>query len=404
MSELDVLDEFDWEQDFEDFDWSADAEFQIEEVGAESETTVEDELGDDELFELFSSFDDVRAGEDLRASTLEAIFAKDDEAEAKDMAEGVAKDVAEADVTRAESVAPQRELAQAKRARRGRRPVAARPRRARMVAFAACVLIAILGAASWFVPFSQVALAQDDLRVVLGVNLYGVTVSVDAQGDLSEEVVAKADLGNEGVADALDRLLSAYDKVRPDAAGTTPSVDVSSTLGFGGDALRQQTQQAIQKHVAEAKPADAPQGTNNAQGSQVAQGSVGGQGQQPDSGQGGVAPQDQGQQGQNQSQQGQGQGQGQNQGQQGQGQAQEQVQGQGGQDIGQGQATQAPEGAGDAGAVSVQEAEPQHVETSAPAQTSQQSQQQFDGGGAGGMTAAPTGGGDGGGPGGPGGM
>ncbi len=207
----------DWELDFEEFDWS-----------------VSDRVDSDDaaLGELFSTFDDVRASESLRASTLKAVFAEED----------LQKDEHGASSAR-------RANGKRGRTRRGDRPIAARLRRIRRVLATVCVALMIAGAATWFVPLTSIAVEQDDLSVVFGVNVYGMTVSTTTQGDLSEQAVAQAGVTNKTYEDAISRVLDAYGKLTPNGVSSAANVSVRAPMGFGGDAIRRGAEHVADEHA-----------------------------------------------------------------------------------------------------------------------------------------------------------
>lgn len=207
----------DWELDFEEFDWN------VPNVG---------DSDDVELDEFFSTLDDVHASESLRASTLEAVFAEED-SQNNELAASSAR------------------IANGRRGRtrRGHRTIAARPRRMRRVLATVCVALVIAGVATWFVPLTSIAVEQDDLSVVFGVNVYGMTVSTSTQGDLSERVVEQAGVTNRTYEDAISRVLDAYGKLSPNGVSSAASVSVHAPMGFGGDAIRRGAEHVAGEHA-----------------------------------------------------------------------------------------------------------------------------------------------------------
>ena len=207
----------DWELDFEEFDWS------VTDAGNSDDASLD---------KFFSTFDDVHASENLRASTLEAVFS-------------------EGDSQNSEHTVGSTGLADGKwgRTRRGNRHLAARPHRMRRVLAAVCVALVIAGAATWFVPLTSIAVEQDDLSVVFGVNVYGMTVSTTTQGDLSEQAVAQAGVTNKTYEDAISRVLDAYGKLTPNGVSSAASVSVHAPMGFGGDAIRRGAEHVAGEHA-----------------------------------------------------------------------------------------------------------------------------------------------------------
>ena len=210
--------ERDWELDFEEFDWGAGAS------DAPDRYDVADDSGDAELRDLFSTFDGVHAGEDLRAATLAAILDGDGQG------------------TEAGAQSAHRNGRFGRRRRRDVR----RPRRLRVLVCAACVVALLVGMASWFVPLTTVAVAQDELSVSLGVNVYGVTVWAESEGTLSNQVMAQAKVEQRGIGDALTRVFDAYDELHEAGASAEATVEVSSAVAFGGEGVRKEAQHVME--------------------------------------------------------------------------------------------------------------------------------------------------------------
>ncbi len=207
----------DWELDFEEFDWNV---------------SDSDDSDDAALDEFFSTLDDVHVSESLRASTLEAVLAERDEQNNKHAA-GSSRLV----------------NGQRGRTRRNSRPMAVRPRRMRRILAAVCVALVIAGAASWFVPLTSIAVEQDELSVVFGVNVYGMTVFTSTQGDLSEQAVAQAGVTNKTYEDAISCVLDAYGKLSPNGVSSAASVSVHAPMGFDGDAIRRGAEHVVGEHA-----------------------------------------------------------------------------------------------------------------------------------------------------------
>ena len=222
------MSEHDWELDLEGFDWS---------VATGSDDSGPASADDAAFSEFFAQLDGVRASDEVRASALKAILADDD---------------APTSVVRPKAggagTSGRKRPAHLRRSRRSASP---RPRRPRRVALAACLLLVltVVGVGSWFLPFSQVAVAQDDLSVEFGVNLYGVTVTATAEGEVSKKVVSQASVSNRRFEDALNQVLDTYDKLRAEGdAGASVgvvTVDVKTPGGIGGEGLRREVEGAV---------------------------------------------------------------------------------------------------------------------------------------------------------------
>ncbi|MBR3158750.1 MAG: hypothetical protein IKF14_06555 [Atopobiaceae bacterium] len=224
------MSEHDWELDLEDFDWR-------ESTGVDAGEAASAE--DAAFSQFFAQLDGVRASDAVRASTLEAILS-DGDAPVRGASSAAGKEA--------------RKRKAPAHLRRSRRSDAPRPRRLRRAVLVACLLLVLIvvGTGSWFLPFSQVAIAQDDLSVEFGINLYGVTVTTKAEGELSKKVLSKASVDNRRVEDALVQVLDAYDELRVESdAGTgggAMTVDVRTPGGIGDENLRRQAEGVVAGH------------------------------------------------------------------------------------------------------------------------------------------------------------
>ena len=203
--------ERDWELEFEDFEWAT-----------AKNGVAGGHDSDDEMASLFSSLDDVTASEDLRSLTLKVIEREEETS-----------------------------LSSARPAAKGRRTQ--RRHRWRRVVVAAMCLCVVLGVASWFVPLTHVSIAQDDLSIDLGVNVYGMTVQVKTSGKHGDQVASMADVQNRAYEDALDKMLAAYEQLAQGSKDSSMVVDVSSPLGMRTDAMRQQAERIVESR----RPSDA---------------------------------------------------------------------------------------------------------------------------------------------------
>lgn len=228
-----------------------------------------EETFDLELERLFKSMDEIEATDELKASTLTALFERLDEEDAREDAgeesreettpaveetqtmvrpalvlvtddaaedaaagsrEGVAASAAGGSgAADAESVRESaRESAQGPRK-------AARPRRRgfRLKVAAALLVVAVGlgGFLSYAMPASHVKVSAGDTTFDLGVNVYGTTVSATANSDAGKTAISSAEVRNVEFEVALERLLSAYDQAR---GGEKDEVQVTVNDPFGG--------------------------------------------------------------------------------------------------------------------------------------------------------------------------
>ena len=215
------MSERDWELDFEEFDWGVADD-------PDSSGAAED-ASDAELRELFSTFDDLHASEALRMTTLAAVLESDN-----------------LDADEQGKEASTQPAHRSTRMRRRRREGSRHPRRLRALVCAACVVALLVGMASWFVPLTTVAVAQDELSVSLGVNVYGVTVWAESEGALSNQVMAQAKVEQRVIGDALTRVFDAYDELHQAGASAEATVEVSSAVAFGGEGVRKEAEHVME--------------------------------------------------------------------------------------------------------------------------------------------------------------
>ena len=251
-----------------------------------------EERGDLELERLFKSMDEVRASDELKASTLAVIFEQLDEESVREpngnldeqpageagleespadgnektavrptlsLVDGGAADVADGEKA-GESDAPalvavptgtddeapagvgdatadgaEAGDATADGADADDEQKAARPRRRRFgLKIAAALLVVAVGVGgvlSYAIPASHVTVSAGDTTFDLGVNVYGTTVSATANSDAGKAAISSAAVRNVGFEDALGRLIDAYDQQR---GGEQDEVQVSVHDPFGG--------------------------------------------------------------------------------------------------------------------------------------------------------------------------
>lgn len=227
-----------------------------------------EELDDLEFERLFASLDDVKASDELKASTLHAIFAQADEPsatgaekarergfvliEGSARTEGAHPDTAQEDVsstmqayapTAADATAEHAGAAPTKGAR------AAWKKSAFMLRVAAALLVFVLvagGTVACAVPATHVYATAGETTFDLGVNLFGFTVSAEADSDAGKEILEDADVRFERFGEAFDRILEAYEQR---GGEDEPTVRVESSTPFdGGDRLDEEAQNVMDTH------------------------------------------------------------------------------------------------------------------------------------------------------------
>ena len=227
---------------------------------------------DAEFTDLFAAFDDVRASDDLVASTLSRVSEFGEE---NDRRQENAKDIPEKAVPEhAASVSADAGKSGGKAAVRK-----ARFRAMRVAALAACLVLALTGGVAYAVPSSYVAVNQGDGGVELGVNVFGITVSARALDEAGERVVEAVDLLHKGYSESLDGAVAAMEGERPDEP-----VDVHVESGPQGqrERLEEAGREVMERHGA-ASPQSEPSGSGQPQGAAPGAGQP--QGVAPDEGQ-----------------------------------------------------------------------------------------------------------------------
>ena len=222
-----------------------------------------DELDDLEFERLFASLDDVKASDELKASTLDAILAQADALSSESFASGVEKAEERgfvlieggARAADARSDAAQESASAAAAATAGGKAAAsakARPatkRGAFRLRVAAALLVAALaagGTAACALPATHVYATAGETTFDLGVNLFGVTVSAEADSEAGKEILEDANVRYERFEEAFDRILEAYEQR---GGEEEPTVRVESSAPFGGgERLDEEAQNVMGSH------------------------------------------------------------------------------------------------------------------------------------------------------------
>ena len=195
---------------------------------------------DDLTFErLFASLDDVRASDDLKASTLDAIFAHADEPSVMDsekakergfvLIEGIGRtDDARHDAAREDETTDPADIAATTKTRMNGKKSSFILRVA-----AALIVLALVGGgtAACALPATHVYATAGETTFDLGVNMFGITVSAEADSDTGKEILEDVDVRYESFEEAFDQILEAYEQRGGEDA---PTVSVESSVPFGG--------------------------------------------------------------------------------------------------------------------------------------------------------------------------
>lgn len=235
-----------------------------EEPGEPMRDAVDDELADDELVALFSSFDDVRASDELKAATLAMIFGETDNevADQADVDEADAED-AESNNTapafelleggladaamHAEDVRAQADLTQHAQGRKHRT-------RGWWLRVAAAVLVVTLatGGVAYAVPATHVVVSQDNMTVDLGINVFGQTVSVTASDDELQAIVDREGVRGENFEAAFNHVLFACEErlgTGDDTNANPATVEMRGLFVGEGSPMAQSIDRMMDEHA-----------------------------------------------------------------------------------------------------------------------------------------------------------
>ena len=227
-----------------------------------------EELDDLEFERLFASLDDVKASDELKASTLHAIFAQADEPSATGAEKAKGRGFVLIEGTaRTEGARPEATQEDVSATAQAHAPIAADAtdgtagaaptKRARaawkkgafMLRVAAALLVFALvagGTVACAVPATHVYATAGETTFDLGVNLFGFTVSAEADSDAGKEILEDVDVRFERFGEAFDRILEAYEQR---GGEDEPTVRVESSAPFdGGERLGEEAQNVMDTH------------------------------------------------------------------------------------------------------------------------------------------------------------
>jgi hypothetical protein len=150
------------------------------------------------------------------------------------------------------------------------------------------------GGIAYTMPASNVEVALGESKVTLGVNVFGVTVSAQADGNDAKETLKKIEVHNMRLEDSMERLLSAYEE---DHGPNSVQVTMQDRNSGESMALNGETQRVLEQYEQRWQQDQPTQGSEETQPQEQAQQSESSQ-RQSDSGQtgqqsGGGQPQEQ---------------------------------------------------------------------------------------------------------------
>ena len=170
----------------------------------------------DELYDLFSAFDDVSASDELKAATLEKILGGEDTAEDADEHGNASRKPATKAIEEANASATRKANASASRAANGGTSRKAKWRVIRVAALAACLVLALTGGIAYATPVSHVSVTQDAVAIKLGVNCFGVVVEADSEDEEGRAVVESTELCNISRDESVERAVDSLEIMRPE--------------------------------------------------------------------------------------------------------------------------------------------------------------------------------------------
>ena len=193
----------------------------------------------DDLYNLFAAFDDVSASDELKTATLAKILAgadgETDNVAETDAGKDVEEDVEENAEENAEAVVeenasgvdvqdpaiPDNAVARpdvkvVKTGADGKASRKARWRAIRVAALAACLALALTGGIAYATPVSHVDVTQDEAKISLGVNCFGVVVTADSEDEEGRAVLDSTELCNIPREESIDRAADSLETMRPE--------------------------------------------------------------------------------------------------------------------------------------------------------------------------------------------
>ena len=170
-------------------------------TNSEDDLRIDTELElDDEMCNLFSAFDEVSASDELQDAALARIFANNTTATVASDTPSLSRS------PEVKAVAGDKPRGAARRAKW---------RAIRVAAIAACLALALGGGVAYATPATYYEVEQGSSKVTLGVNLFGVTVAVEADDDAAREIVDSTDLANMPYEQSLARAVEQMEERNP---------------------------------------------------------------------------------------------------------------------------------------------------------------------------------------------
>lgn len=199
-----------------------------DETHDELDDRLDDDLTNEELARLFSSFDDVTASDELKAKTLGRIFGDQGEAD---------QDTTNQEGDEAELLHLHAE----------KRPRHMRRRSLWRVAAAIILALVIAGTTAYALPVSHVSVTQGDVTVELGVNVFGITVSATSDTDEGQALIDEADVRGKSFSEGINSVMLVMDE-HADTEQSDVTVQVDSPFKGQQEQLEGESERVQEQH------------------------------------------------------------------------------------------------------------------------------------------------------------
>lgn len=214
-------------------------------------------LDDDEFAQLFASMDNITASDELKASTLDAIFSQMEAEETTRYEEHLSAQetkgeqkqrpflslvtdaTPQGDEDTSVTAAAHATTTKAKHTKRDAKW------KVRIAAALVAIALGVGSGIAYALPVSHVLVSVDDTTFDLGVNLFGTTVSATANNDAGKSAIASTEVHNVGYRDAMNRLLDKFEQDHKDETGSV-SVRVNDRFGNRNDRFSEEANQVLE--------------------------------------------------------------------------------------------------------------------------------------------------------------
>ena len=176
---------------------------------------------DDEMRDLFSSFDEVSASDKLKEATLARVLALAAERDVTDEAEAVSNSSTSPAMLATVPASPATTagitaIAGAKASKATGPAKRSKWRAIRVAAVAACLAMALGGSIAYATPASYYEVEQDGTTITLGVNCFGITVDATSDSNAGTEIIESTNLRNMPYEESLVHAIESMERRDPD--------------------------------------------------------------------------------------------------------------------------------------------------------------------------------------------